>query len=349
MKPLSVGLAGYGVVGKKRRTCIDQHPQLRLTAVCDQLFTNSGVFPDGVRFYPDYKQLLAEQLDVLFVCLTNDLLSAVTIDGLERGLHVFCEKPPARNIEDLLTVLPYEAKYPHLRLVYGFNHRHHDSVRDALRIIRSGELGAIINLRGLYGKSQLVTFNQPAWRTKREIAGGGVLLDQGIHMVDLMRLFAGEFSTVHSFVSNNHWGYDVEDNAYALMRTNAGVVAMLNSSATQWRHRFNLDINLARGSIILGGLLTGSKSYGAETLTVVRADPDNDCGDPREETIRYNFDASWQREIDSFVDIINSGNAKVSSSSQDALATMKLVFAIYYADPEWRTKFGIPNPHQLDN
>ncbi len=128
--------------------------------------------------------------------------------------------------------------------MYGFNHRHHDSVRDALRIIRSGELGTIINLRGVYGKSQLVTFNQPAWRTKREIAGGGVLLDQGIHMVDLMRLFAGEFSTVHSFVSGNHWGCDVEYNAYALMRTNAGVVAMLNSSATQWQHRFYLELTL---------------------------------------------------------------------------------------------------------
>ncbi len=97
-------------------------------------------------------------------------------------------------------------------------------------------IGAIINLRGVYEKSQLVTFNQPAWRTKLEVAGGGVLLDQGIHMVDLMRLFAGKFSTVHSCVSNSHWGYDVEDNAYALMRTNAGVVAIRNSSATQWLH-----------------------------------------------------------------------------------------------------------------
>ncbi len=81
----------------------------------------------------------------------------------------------------------------------------------------------------------------------------------------------------------------------------------------------------------------------------MRADPGTDCGDPPEETIRYNFDASWKREIDSFVDIINSGNAKVSSSSQDALATMKLVFAIYYADAEWCTKFGSANPHVLDN
>ena len=347
MRTLNVGIAGYGVVGKKRRECIEQHPQLQLTAICDQHFQNSGTMPDGVRYYHDYRQILAERLDILFVCLTNDLLSTVTIAGLENSMHVFCEKPPARSIEDLLTVMPYEVKHPKLRLVYGFNHRYHDSVLDALRIIRSGELGTVINLRGVYGKSQLVTFNQPAWRTKREIAGGGVLLDQGIHMVDLMRLFGGEFDTVHSFVSNKHWGYDVEDNAYALMRTSTGIVAMLNSSATQWRHRFNLDINLSRGSIVLGGLLTGSKSYGAETLTVVRADPNNDCGDPREESIHYNFDASWKREIDSFVAGINSGEAIESGSSRDALATMRLVFSIYYADHEWRTRYNIPNPNSL--
>jgi predicted dehydrogenase len=99
-------------------------------------------------------------------------------------------------------------------------------------------------------------------------------------MVDLMRLFGGEFREVHSFISNGHWGYDVEDNAYALMRTTDGVIAMLNSSATQWRHRFHLDMNLERGSLILGGILTGTKSYGAETLTVVRADTHNDHGHP---------------------------------------------------------------------
>jgi len=98
---------------------------------------------------------------------------------------------------------------------------------------------------------------------------------------------------------------------------------------------------------VLGGLLTGSKSYGAETLTVVRADPDNDCGDPREESIHYNSDASWQREIDSFVEDINSGAAIESGSSRDALATMRLVFSIYYADHEWRTRYNIPNPNSL--
>ena len=143
-------------------------------------------------------------------------------------------------MKDIEDVISCEKKHPTLKLMYGFNHRYHDSVQDALKILSSGELGSIINIRGVYGKAKMITFNQPDWRTKREISGGGVLLDQGIHMVDLMRLFGGEFIDVYSFISNNHWGYDVEDNAYAIMRSSSGVVAMLNSSATQWRHRFGM-------------------------------------------------------------------------------------------------------------
>jgi predicted dehydrogenase len=159
-----------------------------------------------------------------------------------------------------------------------------------------------------------------------------------------MRLFAGEFIDVHSFVSNSHWGYNVEDNAYALMRTVDGVVGMLNSSATQWRHRFHLDINLERGSLILGGILSGTKSYGAETLTVVRADPDNDQGDPREQLTRYNRDPSWDEEIAAFAGCIASGTPVSSGNSTDALRTMQLVFRIYFADPVWRKAYDIPNP-----
>jgi predicted dehydrogenase len=200
-------------------------------------------------------------------------------------------------------------------------------------------------MSGVYGKSKLITFNQPDWRIKREISGGGVLLDQGIHMVDLMRLFAGEFSEVQSYISNSHWGYDVEDNAYALMRTKNGVVGMLHSSATQWRHRFNLDINLERGSIILGGILSGSKSYGAETLTVVTADHEHDNGDPKEQLTRYNNDPSWEEELEMFADFIIFDSPVTSGSSLDALNTMSLVYKIYYADLLWREKYSITNPN----
>ena len=344
MNILKVGIAGYGVVGKRRRECVEKNPHLKLTVLCDQNLSKDSLDLEGIKICQDYKVLLKQDLDILIVCLTNDVAAEVTIAGLKKGLHVFCEKPPGRNVEDIVNVIKVEKQCPNQKLMYGFNHRYHESVQEAIKIIKSNELGKVINLRGVYGKSQLVTFNQADWRTKRALSGGGVLLDQGIHMVDLMRLFVGEFTEVHSFVENSHWNYDVEDNAYALMRTNDGIVAMMNSSATQWRHRFYLDINLEKGGLILGGILSGSKSYGAETLTKAYANPGNDLGDPREITTRYNTDLSWQKEINEFSDCIVNNKKITSGSSKDALLTMKLVYKIYYADSAWRKTHNIKDP-----
>ena len=344
MKKLRVGIAGYGVVGKRRKSCVDLHPNMEMTAICDQYFDDGKATIHGLNAYQNYSDLLKENLDILIVCLTNEIAPEVTIAGLKKGLHVFCEKPPGRDVADISKVIEVEKQHPDQKLMYGFNHRYHHSIQKALEIIKSNDLGAIINMRGVYGKSQLVTFDQPSWRTKREVAGGGVLLDQGIHMIDLMRLFAGEFVEVHSFIKNSFWNYNVEDNAYALMQTEGGVVAMMNSSATQWRHRFQLDINLERGGLVLGGILSGSKSYGAETLTIIESNPKNDHGDPKETTIRYNSDPSWCSEIEEFVDSIINDKNIVHGTSDDALQTMKLVYKIYYADPSWRSAHDIPNP-----
>jgi predicted dehydrogenase len=185
----------------------------------------------------------------------------------------------------------------------------------------------------------MITFGSD-WRTQREQSGGGILLDQGIHMVDMMRLFGGEFTDVHSFVSNAHWHHDVEDNAYALMRTDGGVVAMLHSSATQWRHRFNLDITLTEGAIVLAGILSSTKSYGAETITVVHKGAD-DAGDPREQTTSYNADNSWRDEVFAFADAVLEGQDPDHGSSLDALRTMELVYRIYGADREWSARWGL--------
>ena len=339
---LKVGIAGYGVVGRRRRQFIDAHPDLETVAVCDRSFGNDGELADGVRHYTHYSALLMEKLDLLFVCMTNDIAPKATIAGLERGLHVFCEKPPGRSLDDVLGVMACERRHPGLKLKYGFNHRYHDSVREALKIVRLGELGQVVNLKGVYGKSKFISFGQHSdWRTDRTVAGGGILLDQGIHMVDLLRLFAGEFTEVHSFVSNGYWGHDVEDNAYALMRTADGKVAMLHSSATQWRHRFELDITLERGALVLSGILSGSKSYGTETLTVARADPDDDTGDPKESVTQYDRDPSWADEIAEFAAAVRDGKPIVSGSSDDALRTMHLVYRIYCADPAWRAQWNL--------
>lgn len=345
MTKLRVGIAGYGVVGKRRRHFIDLHPDMVVTAVCDRTFAEPGLMADGLRCYTNPRTLIeSEALDVLFVCLTNDVAADITIAGLEKGLHVFCEKPPGRDVEDIRQVIAAERRHPGLKLKYGFNHRYHDSVRDALAIVASGEFGRVLNMRGVYGKSQFISYGAHSdWRTERAVAGGGILLDQGIHMVDLMRLFGGEFHDVVSIVSNDFWKHDVEDNAYALMRSDSGCVAMLHSTATQWRHRFNLEITCERGALILSGILSGSKSYGAETLTVVWAG-DDDQGDPKEQTTRYNRDPSWADEIEEFAAAVLTDSPIAAGSSLDALRTMELVYRIYSADPQWKARWNIPDP-----
>src|SRR5262245_52087026 len=198
---LRVGIAGYGVVGKRRRMVIDQNPNFQTVAVCDQNFSGSGVMADGVRHHRTYDQLLQEPLDVLFVSLPNYLAAEVTVAGLEKGLHVFCEKPPGRDVADVQRFIDVLRQHPQCLVEYGFKHRYHRSVRHAQTLITSGELGEIVNMRGVYGKSKIVSFAS-GWRAERNYAGGGILLDQGIHMVDLMRLFCGEFEDVKSYVSN---------------------------------------------------------------------------------------------------------------------------------------------------
>jgi predicted dehydrogenase len=338
MTKLRVGIAGYGVVGKRRREFIDQNPHLETIAVSDKLLT-PGIMDDGVSCYSDARSLMTENLDILFVSLPNNLAPEITIEGLKRGCHVFCEKPPGRNLEDIISVIDVEKNHPHQKLKYGFNHRYHDSVGAAMRLIKSRTLGELINLRGVYGKSKIVNFASN-WRTERSIAGGGILLDQGIHLLDMMRLFAGEFTEVYSFVSNDYWNHDVEDNAYALMRTEKNIVAMVHSSATQWRHQFRLEITLTRGSIVLGGILSGSKSYGDETMTTIyKGEEEGDT--PMETTARYSIDHSWKDEIDEFTKAIVEDTPILYGNTQDALKTMELVYKIYCADASWKERFQL--------
>lgn len=347
MTKLRVGIAGFGVVGKRRCHYINLNPHLQVIAVCDQVFNTKGKLENGILYFSNYQALLEIDLDILFVCLTNDIAAEVTIAGLQKGLHVFCEKPPCRDLNDLSLVVKCKKKYPHLKLKYGFNHRYHDSVSDALRILKSKELGNVINMRGIYGKSKIVTFGQHEWRTKRSMAGGGVLLDQGIHMVDLMRLFGGEFNEIHSFISNDFWKYDVEDNAYALMRSSDGIVAMLHSSATQWRHHFQLDISLEKGAISLSGILSGSKSYGSEKMTIAWAANDSH-GDPKEQTTRYNIDNSWANEISEFTNAIVDNSDIHHGTIEDAFRTMSLVYKIYCADLAWKAQWKLNSTVDID-
>ena len=338
---MRVGIAGYGVVGKTRHRSIESNTSYKVTAISESnQEARQSIAPD-LEVYNDYQSLIANaEIDVIFISLPNQFAAEATCLSLQKGLHVFCEKPPARTHAELLEVEKQSLKFPALKLMYGFNHRFHLSVEKAKALIKSNSLGRIINMKGVYGKSQMISFNQTDWRTNREASGGGILLDQGIHMLDLMRYLSEEdFTQVFSFIDNAFWNFDVEDNAYVLMKSPSGLVAQLHSSATQWRHVFNLEITLERGSLILGGLLTGSKSYGDETLTIITSDLSKDNGAPRESTSQYNEDVSWDNEIKYFANSLADNTAIERGSIHDAMETMKLIEVIYKADPIWKEKY----------
>lgn len=363
---LRVAIIGYGIVGKRRRSYIDMHPNMQVVAICDVRFKPdesmvlnntvsndyknveksskskpfSGQLSDGVYFYNNYDLMFKEQsLDVLFVCVPNYLASELTIRGLEMGLHVFCEKPPGRTVEDIERVQAEESKHPGLKLKYGFNHRYHSSVRSAKKIIDSKNYGELINLSGVYGKSSVVHYTGE-WRSVRKYSGGGILLDQGIHMLDLFQFFCGEFTEIKSFVSNTYWGHDVEDNAYAILRSKTGKIAMIHSSATLWQHSFKLELTFEEGFLELSGILSGSKSYGQEKLIIIKRNEASAVGSQTHEETTFLNDTSWQDEIEDFADVILNEKKVEIGSSNDALAVMKLVYGIYDADKEWSNKFN---------
>ena len=116
MRKLRVGFAGYGVVGLLRRKYVDKTSTFKTIAVSDRKFRESALAEPGIKSFVDYEELLKEELDVLFVCLSNDVASAATIAGLKRGLHVFCEKPPGQNLNDIAKVIRCQKKHPNLQL-----------------------------------------------------------------------------------------------------------------------------------------------------------------------------------------------------------------------------------------
>ena len=338
MKKLKVGIAGYGIVGKRRHHFINKHPNLEVKIVCDQIFKNSVQEENGIIYYKSVDQLLEQNIDILFVCLTNNVAAEVTIKGLKRNMHVFCEKPPGMNVNDIERVIKVEKNFPHLKLKYGFNHRYHDSIRKALSIVKSNELGSVINLRGVYGKSKVIPYTG-GWRSQRKFAGGGILLDQGIHMVDLISLFCSDFVEIKSFISNNYWKHDVEDNAYALLKDSHGRIAMLNSSATQWQHKFYLELSLTNVFIELSGILSVSKSYGEEKIIYGKKDENGEVTEAI--TLKFLDDNSWEDEIFEFADAILNNQKIKSGSSNDAHKSMKTIFDIYQNDIEWSNKYEI--------
>lgn len=322
---IRIGIIGYGKMGKTRHEAINQIGQGEIVAISEPQSIDIGIKNVS------HEDIINDsEIDAVIISTPNFLNKQLTIACLKAGKHVFCEKPPAFTATDMQEICKVEKESNGKKLMYGFNHRHHDSVIRMKEIIKSGEFGKILWMRGRYGKSVTEDyFNN--WRAKKEMAGGGILLDQGIHMLDLFLHLGGNFDRVKAELSNSFWKLEVEDNAFVILRdTKTGMDASLHSTMTQWRHLFSLEVFLEKGYMVLNGLLTSSRTYGEEILTLAK----NRSSGPAvtwadEVKIEYTDDNSWCYEIQHFFDSIKNNTNIQIGNSKDALKLMTLIDQIY--------------------
>jgi predicted dehydrogenase len=327
-------IIGYGKMGRIRHAAAENHGGFQIVVACDTAIDPEASVPmvtDPIAVY-DYDP------DVIICSVPNHMIPGVVCTALDRGKHVFSEKPPGRNSADVRLMREAEARNPGRVLKFGFNHRMHDAIQEAKRLLDSGMMGDLYLMRGVYGKAGGSDYAKN-WRNDPEQSGGGILIDQGIHMLDLFLMFADGFDEVKSFVERKFWTeVPVEDNAFALMRSPAGVVAQLHSSATQWRHTFRLELYLSGGFVSVDGILSASGSYGTEILSIAlnRQDANgNPLPNPEWQEIRFSDDKSWDKEMADFYNAITGHMPIQCGSSSQALTVMELVEAIYQADPTW--------------
>jgi predicted dehydrogenase len=325
---IRVGIIGFGKMGKIRYDTIARHGGAQVVGIAEPGPVDG--LADVRRFGSPEALLEDPSVEAVFLCTPNHLNQPLTIQALRAGKHVFCEKPPAFTAAELEAAIAVERASAGLKLMYGFNHRHHDSIRHAKQLIDSGQYGRLLWMRGRYGKSVDDQFYK-SWRARRESAGGGILLDQGIHMLDLFLMMGGRFDEVHAVVSNLYWKLDVEDNVFAIFRNSAtGLVASLHSTMTQWRHLFALEIFLEYGYLVINGLLTPSGTYGEEAITIAK---NRSCAPAAtwsdEEQIRFQVNNSWRYEVEQFFDAIRRDEPVRTGTSADALTLMRLIDRIY--------------------
>ena len=322
-------LFGYGYMGKIRYAVLRKHPQVRRITVVDP-----GVDPpqgfDGT-FLLKGEPVPWDACDAVFVCTPNNVTADLCIQGLQHAKHVFCEKPPGRNWEDFSRIVEAAGGLQDQKLVFGFNHRLHPSVQAARALVGQGGLGEILYVKGTYGKSGGNRYREN-WRNNREISGGGILLDQGIHMLDLLAFFLGPLSVVDAILTDAFWNCGVEDNVFALLRSEQSTPAFLHSSATLWKHTFRLEIGCRDGYLIATGLLSQTGSYGREQLIIGKRQFEDEAlalGNPREEIIHFDRDESWEREIHEFLASIQERRPATHGTLDEARHVMELVRDIY--------------------
>jgi predicted dehydrogenase len=319
-----VAIVGCGLIGGKRAKALAGAPLIACADVDVSRASALARQHPGAVAVDDWREAVRRpDVGIVIVATTNDALAEIATVALRAGKHVLLEKPGARSLSELEPVITASAESKRLVRV-GFNHRYHEAPLKAREILGSGVLGPLMMVRGRYGHGGRVGYDRE-WRANAEIAGGGELIDQGVHLIDLSRWYLGaEFSDVQGVAATLYWDMPVDDNAFLTLRTSSGQTAFLHVSCSEWKNLFSLEIYGQFGKLHLEGL---GGSYGIERLTHYRMLPE--MGPP--ETTAWEYprpDQSWLREFEEFLEDIRL-NRPPAAGLVDAHAALAIVDSVY--------------------
>lgn len=326
---MNIAIIGCGQIGQKRlRGLGSRH---RLVAAADSnleraewLVRQSNQPAVVVEWHLAIER---PEVEVVIVATTHNWLAPITLAAVEAGKHVLVEKPAACRPEELEPVIA-AATRNRCFVEVGFNHRFHPALQKAREIVDSGVLGPLTTIRGRYGHGGHLGYERE-WRSDPHLAGGGQLIDQGMHLIDLARWFLGDFSQVCGFTTSYFWQRPVEDNAFLLLRTATNRAAWLHVNCAEWKNLFSFEIFGRDGKLQVDGL---GGSYGVERLTYYKMLPE--MGPPETFMWEYPFeDRSWSLEFEAFVRAIEDGAAP-PASLQDAKAALEIVHEVYRMNQE---------------
>lgn len=336
---LGVGIVGCGVIGRKRASALEG---ARVTACVDVVPERAQALArtvPGAEALSDWHEMLERpDVDVVTIATTHDSLAEITLAAVTHGKHVLVEKPAALNAVELAPVIEAQRRSESIVRV-GFNHRFHPAIRRARELVEAGAIGDLLYVRGRYGHGGRLGYEKE-WRADPALSGGGELIDQGVHLIDLARCFLGEFVDIRGVIHTYYWNMPVEDNGFMMLSTAKDQVAFLHASCTEWKNLFSFEIYGKEGKLAIDGL---GGSYGVERLAYYRMLPE--MGPP--ETTIWEYpgpDRSWEDEWAEFIADIRLGRLP-HVGLEDARAALEIVGAIYAASasPEQRSALaGFP-------
>jgi len=322
-KPLGVAILGCGLIGQKRSKAL---ASTKLVVCADvneaRAKALASNFPDCVGTSDWRAAVEHDDVNIVIVATTNDALVDASLAAVQAGKHVLVEKPAARNVKELDTLIEAANKQG-VQVRVGFNHRYHPALLKARELVDTGELGELMFIRGRYGHGGRKGYDRE-WRANPVLSGGGELIDQGVHLIDLSRWFLGSFPDVQGFAHTYFWDMPVDDNGFMILKTEKKQTAFLHVSCTEWKNLFSMEIYGRDAKLHIEGL---GGSYGVEKLSFYKMLPE--MGPP--DTTIWEFprgDNSWKLEFEEFLQDIQLKRTP-SANLDNAREALSVVEEIY--------------------